>query len=41
MQTTYLKSIFEDKKFLKKTIAIGIPIAVQALLNTTLNLLIL
>ncbi|VYT87359.1 MATE family efflux transporter [Clostridium tertium] len=38
MQTTYLKSIFEDKKFLKKTIAIGIPIAVQALLNTTLNL---
>lgn len=38
MQATYLKSIFEDKKFLKKTIAIGIPIAVQALLNTTLNL---
>lgn len=38
MQTTYLKSIFEDKKFIKKTIAIGIPIAVQALLNTTLNL---
>lgn len=38
MQATYLKNIFEDKKFLKKTIAIGIPIAVQALLNTTLNL---
>ncbi|MBS5950354.1 MAG: MATE family efflux transporter [Clostridium sp.] len=38
MQATYLRSIFEDKKFLKKTIAIGIPIAVQALLNTTLNL---
>lgn len=38
MQATYLRSIVEDKKFLKKTIAIGIPIAVQALLNTTLNL---
>ncbi len=38
MQITYLKSIIEDKKFLKKTIAISIPIAMQALLNTTLNL---
>lgn len=39
MKTTYLKSIIEDKKFLRKTIAISIPIAIQALLNTTLNLI--
>ncbi|MGG7057266.1 MATE family efflux transporter [Clostridium tertium] len=38
MEITYVKSIFEDKKFLRKTVAIGIPIAIQALLNTTLNL---
>ncbi|MGG7142704.1 MATE family efflux transporter [Clostridium nigeriense] len=38
MEITYIKSIFEDKKFLRKTVAIGIPIAIQALLNTTLNL---
>ena len=39
MQITDLKSIIEDKKFLRKTIAISIPIAIQALLNTTLNLI--
>ncbi|GAA0085819.1 MATE family efflux transporter [Clostridium sp. CTA-7] len=38
MVMTYLNDLFNDKKFLRKTIAIGIPIAVQALLNTTLNL---
>ncbi|WP_288221395.1 MATE family efflux transporter [uncultured Clostridium sp.] len=38
MGSIYLKNVFEDKKFLRKTIAIGIPIAIQALLNTTLNL---
>lgn len=38
MVITYFKDLFDDKKFLKKTVAIGIPIAIQALLNTTLNL---
>lgn len=38
MILTYLNDLFDDKKFLKKTMAIGIPIAMQALLNTTLNL---
>ncbi|MDV4150994.1 MATE family efflux transporter [Clostridium sp. AL.422] len=38
MNITYVKSIFEDKKFMKKTIAISIPIAMQLLLNTVLNL---
>ena len=38
MNITYVKSIFGNKKFMKKTIAISIPIAMQALLNTTLNL---
>ncbi|EOR20518.1 mate efflux family protein [Clostridium sartagoforme AAU1] len=38
MILSYLNDLFEDKKFLKKTITIAIPIAMQALLNTTLNL---
>ena len=38
MVISYFKDLFDDKKFLKKTVAIGIPIAIQALLNTTLNL---
>lgn len=38
MVISYFKDLFDDKKFLKKTLAIGIPIAIQALLNTTLNL---
>lgn len=38
MILSYLNDLFEDKKFLRKTITIGIPIAMQALLNTTLNL---
>ncbi|MCF0149285.1 MAG: MATE family efflux transporter [Clostridium sp.] len=38
MELTYFKNIFEDKKFIKKIVAIAIPIAIQALLNTTLNL---
>lgn len=38
MILSYLNNLFEDKKFLRKTITIGIPIAMQALLNTTLNL---
>lgn len=38
MMLTYLNDLFDDRKFLKKTMAIGIPIAMQALLNTTLNL---
>lgn len=38
MGSIQIRSVFEDKKFLRKTIAIGIPIAIQALLNTTLNL---
>jgi len=33
-----LKSLAQDKKFIRKTIAITIPIALQALLNTSLNL---
>lgn len=33
-----LKNIAEDKKFIRKAIAITIPIALQALLNTSLNL---
>jgi putative MATE family efflux protein len=33
-----LKNIAEDKKFIRKTIAITIPITLQALLNTSLNL---
>lgn len=36
--TGELKNIVEDKRFIRKTIAIAIPIALQALLNTTLNL---
>ena len=36
--TRNLKNIVEDKKFIRKTIAITIPIALQALLNTSLNL---
>ena len=38
MVTTYFEDLFNDKKFLRKTITIGIPIAMQGLLNTTLNL---
>ncbi|MFU7515134.1 MATE family efflux transporter [Clostridium sp. HCS.1] len=38
MELTYFKNIFEDKKFIKKIVVIAIPIAIQALLNTTLNL---
>lgn len=33
-----LRNIIDDKKFLRKTIAITIPITLQALLNTSLNL---
>lgn len=36
--TKELKNIAEDKKFIRKTIAIMIPIALQGLLNTSLNL---
>ncbi|OOM82169.1 multidrug resistance protein MdtK [Clostridium puniceum] len=36
--TKELKNIAQDKKFIRKTIAITIPIALQALLNTSLNL---
>ncbi|BCZ47419.1 MATE family efflux transporter [Clostridium gelidum] len=36
--TKNLKNITEDRKFIKKAIAITIPIALQALLNTSLNL---
>ena len=38
MELTYFKNIFEDRKFIRKVIAIAIPVAIQALLNTTLNL---
>jgi len=38
MITRELKNIVEDKKFIRKTIAITIPITLQALLNTSLNL---
>ena len=38
MELTYFKSIFEDRKFIRKVVSIAIPIAIQALLNTTLNL---
>ena len=38
MELTYFKNIFEDKKFIRKVITIAIPVAIQALLNTTLNL---
>ncbi|MCE5222493.1 MAG: MATE family efflux transporter [Clostridium sp.] len=36
--TKNLKNIAQDKKFIRKAIAITIPIALQALLNTSLNL---
>jgi len=36
--TKNLKNIAEDKKFIRKAIVITIPIALQALLNTSLNL---
>ena len=36
--TKNLKDIAQDKKFVRKAIAITIPIALQALLNTSLNL---
>lgn len=36
--TGYFNGIREDKKFLKKTVAIAIPITLQLLLNTILNL---
>lgn len=36
--TQNLKDIAEDKKFIRKTMAIAIPIALQALLSTSLNL---
>ena len=36
--TKNLKNIAKDKKFIRKAIAITIPIALQALLNTSLNL---
>lgn len=36
--TKELKNIAQDKKFIRKTIAITVPIALQALLNTSLNL---
>ena len=38
MELTYFKNIFEDRKFIRKVVAIAIPITIQALLNTTLNL---
>ena len=38
MITRNLKDIAEDKKFIRKAIAITVPIALQALLNTSLNL---
>ncbi|MBN1035619.1 MATE family efflux transporter [Clostridium botulinum] len=37
--TKQLTNIVEDKVFLRKTIAIAIPVTIQALLNTTLNLI--
>ncbi|MDR5587860.1 MULTISPECIES: MATE family efflux transporter [Clostridium] len=37
--TKQLINIVEDKVFLRKTIAIAIPVTIQALLNTTLNLI--
>ncbi|NFF82677.1 MATE family efflux transporter [Clostridium botulinum] len=37
--TKQLTNIVEDKVFLHKTIAIAIPVTIQALLNTTLNLI--
>ncbi|MGN2338630.1 MATE family efflux transporter [Clostridium cagae] len=37
--TKQLMNIAEDKSFLRKTIAIAIPVTIQALLNTTLNLI--
>lgn len=37
--TKELNDIAQDKKFIRKMIAITIPIALQALLNTSLNLL--
>ena len=36
--TSYLTEMIADKKFLKKSAAIMIPVAVQAMLNTILNL---
>lgn len=36
--TENLKNIAEDKKFIRKAVAITVPIALQALLNTSLNL---
>jgi putative MATE family efflux protein len=36
--TKTLKNIAEDKKFIRKAISITVPIALQALLNTSLNL---
>ncbi len=38
MITEELKNIVKDKKFIRKAIAITIPITLQALLNTSLNL---
>lgn len=38
MGSIYLKNVFEDKKFLRRIIAIAIPISVQMMLNTILNL---
>lgn len=38
MGSIYLKSVFEDKKFLRRIIAIGVPITIQMMLNTVLNL---
>lgn len=38
MGSIYLKSVFEDKKFLRRIIAIGVPITIQMMLNTILNL---
>lgn len=38
MESIYLKSVFEDKKFLRRIIAIGVPITIQMMLNTILNL---
>lgn len=36
--TETLKNILEDKKFIHKAISITVPITLQALLNTSLNL---
>ena len=38
MGSIYLKSVFEDRKFLRRIIAIGVPITIQMMLNTILNL---